>query len=155
LKPSRSRQGGGDPDEIGFAGHPENPSDPVNEKAGRKRAKNQIFHAGFERGGIASREADQDVKGNRHQLQRDEDHDEVDGGGHPHQAGTGKDRQREKFAETGLVRRAMDGFPDDRRVIDHHDQNEDRGDEREAFEKNRERIGGVKTPETRGGNLVW
>ena len=48
--------------------------------------------------------------------------------------------------------RAVDRLPHDRRVIDHHDQDEDGGDEREAFEENRERIGRVEIPEAgRGG----
>ncbi len=40
----------------------------------------------------------------------------------------------------------MDRITHDRRVVDHHDQDEDRGHERKAFEKNREGISGVETP---------
>ena len=43
--------------------------------------------------------------------------------------------------------RALDRLPNDRCVIDHHDQDEDGRDESEAFEKDRERIGCVKIPE--------
>ncbi len=140
---------GGDASQIRFAGHAENPGDAVNKKAGRERAEDQVFHAGFERGRIAAGEADQHVEGDGHELERDEDHDEIDRGSHPHETGAGEDRQREKLAETGLMGRAVDRFAHDRRVIDHHDQDENGGDERKAFEKNRERIGGVKTPEAR------
>ena len=42
--------------------------------------------------------------------------------------------------------RAVDRLPNDRCVIDHHDQDEDGRDESEAFEKDRERIGRVKVP---------
>ena len=45
-------------------------------------------------------------------------------------------------------RRAVNRFANDWRVIDHHDQHKDGRDEREAFEENRQRIGGVESPET-------
>ena len=49
LDVSGSPRRGGDPREIRLAGHAENPGDAVNQKAGRERAEDQIFHAGFER----------------------------------------------------------------------------------------------------------
>jgi len=38
------------------------------------------------------------------------------------------------------------GAPQNRRVIDHHYEHDDRGDERELFKEDRQRIGGVKIP---------
>ena len=45
------------PREIRLAGDAENPGDAVNQEPGRKRAQDQIFHAGFERRGIAPGES--------------------------------------------------------------------------------------------------
>ncbi len=133
--------------EIGLARDAENPGDAVNEKAGGERAQDQIFHAGFERERIAPGEGDEDVERHRDQLERDEDHDEIDRGRHPHEAGAGEKREREKLAEAGLTRGAVDRLAHGGRVIDHHDEDEDGGDEGEAFEENGERVRGVERPE--------
>ena len=68
------------------AGEAENPGDAVNEEAGGERAEDEVFHAGFERTGVAAHVGDQHVEGDRDELERDEDHHEIDGGGHPHEA---------------------------------------------------------------------
>ena len=145
------RKTSGDALEIRFAGDAENPGDAVNEKASGERAQDEIFHAGFERERVAAGEGDEDVERHRDQLERDEDHDEIDRRRHPHEAGAGEEREREEFAETSLTRGAVDRLAHGGRVIDHHDENEDGGDEREAFEENGERVGRVEGPE--GGEL--
>ena len=48
--------------EIGLAGDAENPGDAIDEKAGGERAEDEIFHAGFERGGTAPHVGDEDVE---------------------------------------------------------------------------------------------
>ena len=94
-------QGRGDAAEIRLAGDAENPGDAVDQEAGRERAQDQIFHAGFEREWIPPGERHEHVERHRHHFERDEDHDEVDGRRHPHQAGAGEEREREEFAEAG------------------------------------------------------
>ena len=92
-------------------------------------------------------DADEDVKRHRHDFERDEDHDEVDGGRHPHETRAGEEREGEELAETGLMRGAVDRLAHDRRVIDHHDEDENRGDEREPLEEDRHRVGAIERPE--------
>ena len=60
---------------------------------------------------------------------------------------------RISFAEPGLTGRAVDRFPHDGGVVDHHDKDENGRNEREAFEKDRERIGRIETPEAGRRNV--
>ena len=85
--------------EIGFAGEPEDPGDAIDEEAGAERAEDEIFHAGFERGGLPPHVGDQHVEADRDQFQRDEDEQEIDGRRHEHQARAGEDRQAVEFAD--------------------------------------------------------
>ena len=84
--------------QICLAGHPEDPGDSVDEKRCGKRAQHQIFHAGFERERIAASKTDQHVKRNRHQLERDENEDEIDGRHQIHESGACEDWHCEKLA---------------------------------------------------------
>jgi hypothetical protein len=86
--------------QICLAGHPEDPGDSVDEKRCGKRTQHQIFHTGFERERIAASKTDQDIKRNRHQLERDEDENEVDRRRHIHEPRAREDRDCKKFAES-------------------------------------------------------
>ena len=144
------RDHGGDFVEVRLAGDAENPGDAVNEKSRRERSEDEVFHAGFERRVVAPHVGDEHIKRNRDEFDRDEDQGEIDRRCDPHQARAGEHGQRKKLAETRLRRHAENVFCDDAAILDRHDEDDDRGDEREAFEKHRERIGGVEIPRRRG-----
>ena len=89
----------GDSLQIRFAGHAENPGDPVNQKSGRERAEDEIFHAGFERDWISSRKTNEDEERNGDELERNENENEIDCRNQIHQTGASQKRQRKKFTE--------------------------------------------------------
>src|SRR5207248_7718306 len=91
----------------------------------------------------------QHIEGNRNQLQRNENQDEINGRRHPHQSGAGEKWEREKFAETGLRCRAsaLNANRDRGREIEHHHQHAGGGGEGDPFKEKRERVGGVEGPE--------
>src|SRR5207248_4972030 len=141
--------------QIRFAGCAKDPGDPVNEKTRREGTEHQIFDGGFQRGWITPGKTNQHIKGNRNQLQRNENQDEIDGGSHPHQAGAGEKWDREKFAETGLRCRALNADRDRGRKIEHHHQHAGGGGKGDSFKEKRERISGVEVPQRsrRSGRL--
>ena len=144
--------GEGDTDslQVGLTRRSENPGNPVNEEPGGERAQHQILHARLEAERIAARKTDEHVERNGDQLERHENHDEIDGGRHVHETGTGKDRDREELAQPGLLRVRRHEMTQDRLVIDHHDEHENGGEQGKAFEENSERIGRVELPKAGG-----
>jgi hypothetical protein len=94
-----TRKARGDSRQIRFAGHAENPGDSVNQKCGRERAEDEIFHAGFERDWISSRKTNEHEERNGDELERNENENEIDRRNQIHQAGTSQKRQRKKFTE--------------------------------------------------------
>ena len=93
--------------QAGLPGCAKNPGDAINKKAGGERAKYEVLHASFEGSGIAPGKADQHIKRNANELERNKDHDKIDRRGHPHQAGANKNGEGKEFAEPGLRCRSL------------------------------------------------
>ena len=130
--------------EVELSGHAVDPRDPVDKEAGREGAEDEVFGAGFEAVLIAAEVGDEDVEGDGDQFERDEDHHEVDGGGHPHEAGAGEDGEGVELTESGPAAfGGKIGF-DRRGVFERHDQHDHRGQEGELFEEEGEGVRAVK-----------
>src|SRR3954464_4537448 len=136
--------------EIRLAGNAEDPGDAVYDEPGGHRTENQILHASLQGRRVAPGETDQYVKRDRHQLERDEDHDQVDGGHQIHQPRAGEDWQGEKLAQSTLRGGIAEILPNYRHVIDRHEQHKDRGREHDAFEYQRGGVSRIKAPESSG-----
>ena len=83
-------------------------------KAEENPPEDEIFDAGLEGHDAAALVGDEDVEGDGHQLQRDEEHDEVVDGGEHHETGGGEERQNDEFAAAvrdGLL--DFVAYPDD------------------------------------------
>src|SRR5262249_33500118 len=139
------------PVQICLAGHAEDPGDPVYDRRRGNGAEHQIFRSRFQSERIAPGEANEHVKGYRHQLERDEDEYEIDGRHQIHQPGTREDWHCENLAECAL--RTGKGAAHDWRIVDHHDEHDGRCYQCELFEEDRQTVSSVKTPETR--RLIW
>ena len=70
----------------------------VGKDARRKRSQQQVLQRRFIRPAVAPQKSDQDVRGNRHQLQADEDQHNIEPGSHAHHADYRKQHQRIELA---------------------------------------------------------
>ena len=66
----------------------------VSKNAGGKRAEQQILQRRFVRAAVAPQKTDENISGDRHQLQPDEDEHDVEPGGHAHHADDREQHQR-------------------------------------------------------------
>ena len=130
--------------EVELSGHAVDPRDAVDEEAGGERAEDEILRAGLKAGFAAAQVGDEDVESDRHEFERDKDHDEVDGGGHPHESGAGENGENVEFAESGAATFGGHVGFDGRRVFEGHDEHDDGRKEGELFKKDRERIRAVE-----------
>ena len=137
-------EGGRDGGKVELSGYTVDPSDSVDEKTGREGAEDEVLGAGFEAVLVAAEVGDEDVKGDGDQLERDEDHHEVDGRGHPHQAGASKDGESVEFAESGSAAFGGETSFDRRSVFERHDQHDDGRSEGELFEEDGEGVCAVE-----------
>ena len=86
--------------QICVASHAKDPGDSIHEKRCGKGAEHQILDSRFQSDRIAAGKADQHVKRNRDQLERDKDKDEIDCRDQVHQPDARENGERKKFAET-------------------------------------------------------
>ena len=137
--------------EVELSGHAVDPRDAVDEEPGREGAEDEEFGAGFEAVLVAAEVGDEDVEGDGDQLERDEDHHEVDGGGHPHEAGAGEDGEGVEFTESGPAAFGREIGFNGRGVFDRHDEHDDGGEEGELFEEEGEGVRAVESGVGGGG----
>ena len=137
--------------EVELSGHAIDPRDAVDEEAGGEGTEDEIFRSGLEAGFATAQVGDEDVEGDGDEFERDEDHHEVDGRGHPHEAGAGEDGEDVEFPESGAA--ALGGHVgfDGRCVFQRHDEHDDGCEEGELFEEDGQRIGAVEARVGRGG----
>ena len=82
--PARHR--GGDPVEVGGAGGAVHEGDPVQEEPGGEGPEQEVLERRLARLEAVAEEPGEHVQRDRHDLQPEEDHDQVAGGGHQHHA---------------------------------------------------------------------
>ena len=141
----------GDGGEVELSGHAVDPRDAVDEEAGREGAEDEVFGAGFEAVLIAAEVGDEDVEGDGDEFERNEDHHEVDSGGHPHEAGAGEDGEGVEFAESGTAAFGGKVGFDGRCVFERHDEHDDGREEGELFEEEGEGVRAVEFGVSGGG----
>ena len=101
--------------EAGRAHDAEDVGHAHDEEGGGEPAQDEIFHPGLQRGQAVAAVGDEDVKGNRHQLQRDEEEHEVVGRGEEHESHGGEKRQDGEFAAVLHRLLHLVAHPDDQR----------------------------------------
>ena len=96
--------------QVGGAGGRIHQRDPVQQEAAGEGAEQEVLQRCFARAGVLAVEADQDVEGQREDLQPEEDGHEVAGDGHHPHAGRGQEQQGVECARMGReVADALDG----------------------------------------------
>ncbi len=87
-----------DLEDVGGAAEAVEKREAVGENAGAERAEEQIFHGRFVGALIGAQKSGENVEAEGHGLQAEEEHDQVDAGGHEHHADAGEENQRVVFA---------------------------------------------------------
>jgi hypothetical protein len=129
------------------AGGAIDPGDAIDEETGAQRAEDEVFHAGFERADVAAHVGDEDVEGDGDEFEGDEGSGEILGGGEPHHAGAGENRQRVELAGAVFRSRMIGVTGEDFPVIDGHQHHEDRGDQGEDLVEAGEGIELIEIPQ--------
>ncbi len=112
-------EGVGDAFVAEAAGGSIGPGDAEDEHAGAQSAEDEVFDPGFEGEAAFTSKGDEDVEGDGDEFQRDEDGDEILGGGHPHHAGADDERDAEELRDAAIdgvfadIRGALVGEPED------------------------------------------
>ena len=84
--------------DIQYAGRAVDQRDAVQQKGGGKGPQQKVLERGLRRPGIADQEAAKDIDCDGHDLQADEDGDEMVGGNHDHHAQDAEQQQGVIFA---------------------------------------------------------
>ncbi len=84
--------------EVGRSGDSVEQRETIGKHRRRERAQQKILERGLVGALIAAKEAGQNVGGDRHQFDADEDQHQVVSGGHAHHADDGKEQERVEFA---------------------------------------------------------
>ena len=115
--------------------------DPVEQEPGREGAEQEVLERRLVRADLLPEHADQHVDRHRHDLEREEDHDQVVGRGHEHHAA-----RREQHERVVLARRQRVQAEE----VDGEEDGEGRGGDQEEREEERVAVGAERLPEAAG-----
>ena len=124
-------QGGLNVSQARRAGEPVEQRHAVEQQAGGERAEQEELHRRFVRAPVPAQEARQHVLAQRHQFERDEEHNQVRARGEKHHADGREQQQRVILAEMHLL---------DFQVLDGNQHHDGRGEDDDEFQENREGV---------------